>query len=140
VWDTQAWRIVAQEKWAEEPLITVSLSSDGRYLITGDDGKSVRLGTVDPLRQLDVIGRHEARIKSVVFSPDASSAASAGDDKTIALWDINGRKLITRIGTHASPIYAVAFSPNGQQLISGEHDRSVRLYTRHRTIWGFKFD
>jgi WD40 repeat protein/serine/threonine protein kinase len=140
LWDTQTWRIVASDKWAHESLITVSLSPDGKYLITGDDGKSVRLGTIDPLAQLYVVGQHEARIKSVVFSADGSSAASAGDDKTIALWDINGRKLITRIGTHASPVYALALSPNGQQLISGEHDRSVRMYTRHRTMWGFRFD
>jgi hypothetical protein len=35
---------------------------------------------------------------------------------------------------------AETFSPNGRQLISGEHDHSVRLYTRHRTLWGFKLD
>jgi WD40 repeat protein len=63
---------------------------------------------------------------------------SAGDDKTIDLWDVENRRMITRIGTHTSPVYAVAFSPDGTQLISAEHDRSVRLYTRHRSLWGFR--
>ena len=140
VWDTSTWRIVTQERWAEEPLIAVSLSRDEKYLLTGDDGKAVRWGALDPLHQEGVVGRHEARIKSVCFTPDGSFAASAGDDKMIALWDVSSARLITQIGTHTSPVYALAFSPDGSQLISGEHDRSVRLYTRHRTIWGFRWD
>jgi len=140
VWDTRTGRIVTQQRWAEEPLITVSLSRDEKYLVTGDDGKAVRWGTLDPLHQESVVGRHQARIKSVSFTPDGSFAASAGDDKMIALWDVNRHKLITHIGTHTSPVYALAFSPDGNRLISGEHDRSVRLYSRHRTIWGFRVD
>ena len=140
VWDTSTWRIVTQQKWAEEPLITVNLSRDEKYLLTGDDGKAVRWGTLDSLHQEGVVGRHEARIKSVCFTPDGSFAASAGDDKMIALWDVNRGELIMHIGTHTSPIYGLAFSPDSTRLISGEHDHSVRLYTRHRTIWGFRFD
>jgi WD40 repeat protein len=137
--DTQGWQIKRQ-KLNNTPLISVSLSSDGRHLVTGEDGKAVRLWTIEPLRQVAVIGRHEARIKSVAFSPDGQQVASAGDDKMIALWDVSRRKLIATIGTHSSPVYAIAFSPDGQRLISGEHDGSVRLYTRHRELWGYRLN
>jgi WD40 repeat protein len=140
LWDTQTWQLLEQQRWAETPLVTLSLSRDGRYLTTGEDGKNVRFGTIEPLAQVAVLGRHEARVKSVAFSPDGATVASAGDDKTIALWNVSRRKLITRIGTHTSPVYALAFSPDGQRLISGEHDRSVRIYTRRRTLWGFELD
>jgi WD40 repeat protein/serine/threonine protein kinase len=140
VWDTQSWAMQEKVHWSDLALISVSLSPDGKYLVTGDDGKMVRLGSVAPLQQLSVLGRHDARIKSVAFSPDGSSVASAGDDKTIALWNVNRRQLITHIGTHTSPVYAIAFSPDGRRCVSGEHDHSVRLYSRHRTLWGFRFD
>ena len=140
LWDTQTWKLLEQQHWSETPLVTLSLSRDGRYLTTGEDGQNVRFGTVEPLAQVAVLGRHKARVKAVAFSPDGATVASAGDDKTIALWNVSRRKLITRIGTHTSPVYALAFSPDGQRLISGEHDRSVRIYTRHRTLWGLELD
>ncbi len=134
--DTSDWQ-VKRHKLADSPLVSLSLSTDGHYLVTGEDGKAVRLWSLEPLRELGVIGWHEARIKSVAFSPDGTRVASAGDDRTIRLWDVRGRRLITTVGTHSSPIYSIAFSPDGQRLISGEHDRSVRLYTRHLKLWGY---
>ncbi len=50
------------------------------------------------------------------------------------------RKLVTCIGTHTSPVLSIAFSPDGKQIVSGERDHSVRLYTRHRMLWGWRWD
>jgi WD40 repeat protein len=140
VLETATWREVARQKWTESPLVSMSVSADGTYLVTGEDDRKVRLGTINPLRQIGVVGEHNARVKAVAFSPDGRYVASAGDDKMVALWDVSRRKLVTTIGTHTSPIYALAFSPDGKRLITGEHDRSVRQYTRQRTLWGFSLD
>jgi eukaryotic-like serine/threonine-protein kinase len=120
------------------PQISVSISPDGKLAATGDDAGIVRLWSVQPLKQLAVLGRHSARVKAVAFSPDGATVASAGDDKMIALWDVKRRTLRTRVGTHASPVYSISFSPDGRRLLSGEHDRTVRLYTQSRSIWGFR--
>jgi len=135
--ETGTWRELARQQWTESPLVTMSISPDGKYIVTGEDDRKLRLGTINPLQQTAIIGEHTARVKAVAFSPDGKYVASAGDDKMVALWDVSRRKLVTTIGTHTSPIYALAFSPDGQQLITGEHDRSVRRYTRRRTLWGF---
>ena len=138
--DTQNWQVSEYLKWSDSPLVALSLSPDNRHIVTGEDAKVIRFGSIDPLRQEAVIGQHQARIKSLAFSRDGKQVASAGDDKMIALWDVGRRKLLTTIGTHTSPIYAIAFSPDGQRLISGEHDRSVRIYTRHRELWGYRLN
>ena len=135
--ETGTWRELARQQWTESPLVTMSISPDGKYIVTGEDDRKLRLGTINPLRQTAIIGEHTARVKAVAFSPDGKYVASAGDDKMVALWDVSRRKLVTTIGTHTSPIYALTFSPDGRQLITGEHDRSVRRYTRRRTLWGF---
>ena len=96
------------------------------------------LRTLSNRRQL--FGKHDARVKSVSFSPDGKRVISAGDDKMIAVWDVASRKLVTRIGLHTAPVYAVAWSPDGKLVISGGADHSVRLYTRHRSLWGWSWD
>ena len=136
--ETGTWREIARQKWSDSPLVSMSISPDGNHFVTGEDGRKIRLGTINPLQQIGVIGEHSARVKAVAFSPDGKQVASAGDDKMVALWDVGRRKLVTTIGTHTSPIYALAFSPDGKRLVTGEHDRSVRQYTRSRTLWGYK--
>lgn len=140
VLDTNTWQLIDRQKWSSSPLVTLSLSADDNHIVTGEDGKVIRWGTIKPLRQLAVIGQHNARVKAVAFSPDGTQVASAGDDKMVALWDVNRRKLLATIGTHTSPIYALAFSPDGKRLVTGEHDGSVREYTRHRRLWGFSLE
>jgi WD40 repeat protein/serine/threonine protein kinase len=138
--DTATWQV---NEWVDQrsrQFISVSFSPDGERLVTGEDNGTIQLWTVQPLRPTAVLGKHEARVKSVTFSPDGRQVVSSGDDKMIALWDVGARKLNTRIGLHTAPVYAVAFSPDGRQLLSGEYDHSVRLYTRHQTLWGWRWD
>jgi WD40 repeat protein len=138
--DAANWRMIEQYKWSDSALVSLSLSSDGKHLVTGEDAKTVRFGSLQPFRQPAVIGQHEARVKAVAFSPDGQRVASAGDDKLIKLWDLGNRKVITTIGTHSSPVYSIAFSPDGERLASGEHDRSIRIYSRYRQLWGFRLN
>lgn len=140
VWSTQTWQIIDRLDSPGAGSISISISPDGKLLVTGDVEKRVHLWGVFPLRDLGVLGQHAASIKSVAFSPDGKEIVSASDDGTIALWNVGGRRLITRIGTHAAPVISVAFSPDGKQIASGEHDKSVRLYTRHTTLLGRRWD
>lgn len=135
LWETETWRRVDLVLLGT-PLIAVSFGPDGKTLVTGDDDGIVRLWKINPLREVVILGRHAARIKSVAFSPDGNEVVSAGDDQMVYLWNVEDRSLITRIGTHNSSVLTVAFSPDGQRLVSGEHDKTVRVFTRHRTLWG----
>jgi WD40 repeat protein len=140
LYDTATWQVIEQANLSGRQFISVSFAPNTKKLVTGEDGGVVRLWGRHPLRPLTEIGHHTARIKSVAFSTDGRQVVSAGDDNVIALWDVSSRKLITRVGLHIAPVYTVAFSPEGDRLIAGGHDHSVRLYTRHRSLWGFRLD
>ncbi len=137
--DTETWQLRENVEVSDAHFISVSFSPDNKHLVTGDDEGTVRLWEIEPLHQVALLGRHTSRIKSVAFSPDGKEVASAGDDRTIKLWDVNGH-LVREIGTHTAPVLSVAFSPDGKRLVSGEHDHSVRVYTRHRTLWGYRLN
>ncbi len=139
--DTTNWQALPQQKKTNESsIIGVSFSPDGTKLVTGSDEGTVALWQTHPLSLFGELGKHKARIKAVAFSYDGSEVVSCGDDKQINLWDVGRRKLIRTIGEHSSPVYAVAFSHDGKHIVSGEHDRTERIYTRHRTLWGWRLD
>lgn len=138
--DAQKWREVERATSSNTSFIAISFSPDSRSFVTGDDEGRVRLWSVSPLREVALIGRHSARVKSVAFSPDGREVASAGDDRNIYLWNVSRRRLITSIGTNTAPVLSVAFSPDGKKLVAGGHDNSVRVFTRHRTLWGYALD
>jgi WD40 repeat protein/serine/threonine protein kinase len=138
--ETGRWKWIASGRLDKRTMHTVDFSPDGELLVTGDGDGIVTLWSVNPLLQIGEIGRHKAGISKVLFSPDGQRIASAGGDKTIMLWDVEKRSLITEIGSHSASVSSIAFSPDGRRLASGEQDRSVRIYTRHRTLWGYRFD
>lgn len=140
LFDAETGRLTDSRRVPNTHLITTSMSADGTLLAIGEDEGTVRLWSVSPLREIAVLGRHAARVKSVAFAPDGATLASAGDDKMIRLWDVKRRRPRGVVGTHTSPIYSIAFSPDGRQLASGEHDRSVRVYTRRKELWGWRLD
>jgi eukaryotic-like serine/threonine-protein kinase len=138
--DTGSWQVLEHLQLSDTQLIAVSFSPDSKSLVTGDDEGRVRLWSVSPLREVALIGRHAARVKSVAFSPDGQEVASAGDDRNIYVWDVAKRRSITSIGTHTAPVLSVAFSPDGKKLVAGGQDNSVRVFTRRRALWGYNLD
>jgi eukaryotic-like serine/threonine-protein kinase len=138
--ETETWKLIGRANAKPSNYVSVRFAPDGKRLVTGEDGGIVQLWTTEPFGPTGVIGTHTARVKSVAFSPDGTRVASVSDDKTIALWDVASRRLVTRVGLHTAPVLAVAFSPDGKQLLSGGQDRSVRLYTRRRSLWGWRWD
>lgn len=138
--DTQTWQVVEQVTVEGATFICVNFSPDGKWFVTGEDEGNLRLWQTNPLRQVAILGQHKARIKSVAFSPDGNEVVSSGDDQTISLWDVNRRKLITNLGTHTAPVISVAFSPDGKRIASGGQDNSISIFTRQRTLWGYRWN
>ncbi|MEW6731956.1 MAG: protein kinase [Acidobacteriota bacterium] len=138
--DTKNWQVVARVSLKNRSLLNVSFSPNGKQLVTGGDDGTVRLWTVNPLRQVAMIGQHSSRVKIVTFSPDGKQVVSTSDDQTIKLWDVAQERFIANIGSHSSTIRSAVFASDGKRLVTGEDDKSVRIYTRYHTLWGYRLD
>lgn len=66
--DTKTWKLREKLKVADATFISISFSPDNKQLVTGDDEGTVRLWSIEPLRQVALLGRHSSRIKSCLLT------------------------------------------------------------------------
>ncbi|NER95013.1 MAG: TIR domain-containing protein [Symploca sp. SIO1B1] len=111
---------------------SVSFSSDGQTLVTGNDG-TVQLWDLKgkPIGK-PFIG-HEGAVYSAAFSPDGKTIVSSSQDNTLRFWDLEGNPIGEPTKGHKGGVWSVAFSPDGQSIVSGSWDYTMRLWPGSRS-------
>jgi WD40 repeat protein len=139
-WETSNWRRSRSRQDAGRQYVAMSCSPRGELFATGEDDGSVRLFQVADLHEVGLVGRHGGRVKGVAFSPDGEELVSVGDDRKGLLWDVTRRRLKAQVVAHNAPTLSVAWSPDGRRLVVGTHDAGVYLFSRRRTLWGWRLN
>ncbi len=118
------WRVAAAD-----PILSATLSPDGRTAATGHRGGVVRLWRVDGgklARALRPPGP-PAAITAVAFSPDGRRVAASAGTRAF-VWDVRRPNPIF-VGRHESDVAAVAFDPTGLRLATGDERGSARVWS-----------
>jgi len=111
--------------WVE----SLSFSSDGTLLVSGDQGGTVKLWDVQTGVVVRTLDGHTGIVWAVSISPDHTMIASGSQDKTIQLWDTWTGECCHVIDGHKSAVNSVSFSPtNSQLLISTFNDNTVQWW------------
>ncbi len=113
----------------------VAFSSDGTWLASGSEDKSVRVWDVCTGEQVALLNGHEGWVNSVAFSPDGLLLASGSADNTVRLWDTGAARELAVLRGHNNYVTSVTFSPDGSRLASSSGklmgttvDNTVRLW------------
>jgi WD40 repeat protein/serine/threonine protein kinase len=131
-------RFGAQGEGHMGPVISLAVSPDGRYAVSGDTYGLIILWDIttgEEVRRMETPGDW---VCSLAFTPDGSAILSAlgkpsiggtGATSTLAvMWDVQtGERLRDFIG-HTNVVVAVAASPDGRTALTGSADLSVRLW------------
>lgn len=104
----------------------VSVSADGKRLLTSSNDKTLRLWDTATGKALHVFKGHTKLIFGAALAPDGKQALSAGDE-TVRLWDTMTGKEIWQMTGHKDNVVRVVFGPEGQ-AISGGNDGTVRVW------------
>jgi WD40 repeat protein len=118
------------------PVTSVSISADGKRLLTSGFDTTLRLWDTETGQELRVLEGHPAPILGAALSPDATRALSACVDDSVRLWDVTTGKQLQQVG-HQFYANGVAFSPTSEarvafgpqgQALSGGGDGTMRLW------------
>jgi WD40 repeat protein len=80
------------QKGHELAVVSLAVSADSNYLVTGSKDKSVKLWELANGREVRSFLGHEKTVNNVEFSPDGKFVLSAGQDKSIRLWNVQTGK------------------------------------------------
>jgi WD40 repeat protein len=114
-------------------VMSVALSPDNRWLVTGSTGSKITLWDLTGTRQVPIeLQGHSGRVNAVAFSDDGRWLAAASDDGVANVWDMRDPTLQrTLLRGHDLPLERVAFSPGDGQpyLVTLGDDPHARLWT-----------
>ncbi|KAF8509646.1 quinon protein alcohol dehydrogenase-like superfamily [Hysterangium stoloniferum] len=126
----ETWPTVQQVLAGHTQVNCVSISPDGKVIVSGSDDRTLRLW--DPATGNSVHGPlegHTGGVSCVTISPDGKVIVSGSDDRTLRLWDsATGRSVHGPLEGHTCRVKCVAISPDGKVIVSGSDDRTLRLW------------
>lgn len=108
---------------------SLSLSADGRLLLSGSDDRTARLWSVEGGRELRRFVGQQSNVTAAALSRDGTLVATGGgEDHVVRIWDAaTGAQRLMLTG-HRATIGALAFLSEGKELASVDWDDTLRLW------------
>jgi WD40 repeat protein len=119
----------------------VSVSADGKRLLTNSTDHTLRLWDADTGKLLRTFEGHTEKVYAAALSADGKRVLSGSDDATLRLWDADTGKQLREFKT-GHMVKCVAFGPDGQPLAGSFNEvqlwdpgtgKKLRTLTGHRT-------
>ena len=107
---------------------SVCFSSDGRYVVSGADDRSIRVWDWGKQKEIVKLEGHTNNVNGVCFSPDGRYVASGSNDKSIRVWEWKSAEETAGLTSHSETVNTVCFSSDGRSVVSGSYDKSVRVW------------
>ena len=107
---------------------SVAFSSDGTWIVSGSDDKSVRVWDASTGVELKELKGHTRSVNSVAFSSDGTRIVSGSSDNSVRVWDALMGVGLKELKGHTGWVNSVAFSSDGTRIVSGSYDNSVRVW------------
>lgn len=112
---------------------TLTVSPDGKRLVTACKDAKVRLFDLETRDLLVTFTAHESGVDDLAFNPSGTLLATGGHDGVIKFWDVEALiaaepNPIHQLDAHTKPIRSIVFHPAGTLFASGSGDNTIRLW------------
>jgi serine/threonine protein kinase len=118
LWINQAGRAWQQNR--EGNVTSVAISSDGRWIVSGDSDGTVKVWDTGTAQgKLSLKGHSSSRHTSVAISSDDRRIVSGGRNGTVKVWDAATGQVQLTLRGQTGDITSVALSGDGRRIVSG---------------------
>ena len=125
-WDVTTKSPLEPESYHDSPLGAITLTPDGRTVITGRSAGRLQIWDSETERAVD-LPPQGTEVLSFAVSPDGRVLASGTEGGVVRLWDT---ALVAQIGQtckFAAAVSALAFDPRGKVVAIAGEDGAIRL-------------
>ncbi len=108
---------------------SVSLSPNGKYLLTGGMDDRIRIFDAEKRMEKGVVDQHTGSVTGLQFVGTAGRhALSTSEDGTICIWRCRDWALLHILGGHKAGICGLDVHHSGRMALSVSKDRTMRLW------------
>ncbi|KAF9408132.1 hypothetical protein BGZ94_002436, partial [Podila epigama] len=139
--DVQGFNVVPTECGIR----TIKISSDGRYLASGDKGGNLRVHDMTSFAQVTYQEAHDTEIMAIDFTDPQEKeepflVATAGRDRLLHVFNVHDNyALLQTLDDHSSSITAIRFTKDGSRMMSCGADKSIIFRNRHKSADGIQY-
>jgi len=107
----------------------LSVTPDGKILISGAEDKTIKLWSLPKGRFIKTLEQHTYGVNALAVTPDGKIFISGAGDETLKLWSLPKGQLLKTLKGHGGSVTTLAVSPDGRILASGSKDKTVKLWS-----------
>ncbi|KAK7303556.1 hypothetical protein RJT34_14463 [Clitoria ternatea] len=111
-------------------VLSLSVSSDGRYLATGGLDRHVHIWDTRTREHLQAFPGHRGPVSCLTFRQGTSELFSGSFDRTVKIWNVEDRTYMNTLFGHQSEILSIDCLRKERVLTAGR-DRSMQLFKVH---------
>ncbi|CAG8616876.1 2772_t:CDS:10 [Paraglomus brasilianum] len=109
-------------------VLSLALSSDGKYLASGGADKKINIWNVDDNKFLKCFWQHKDAVTALAFRKGANQLYSASKDRSIKVWNIDELSYVETLYGHQDQVMAIDALFFERCVTVGSGDRTCRLW------------
>ena len=110
------------------PVLALAISSDGRYLASGDTDKLIHIWEAATMTRLHTFKGHRAAVSGLAFRRGTHTLYSASHDRSVKIWSVDERAYVETLFGHQDSICALDCGARERCVTVGGRDGTARVW------------
>ena len=123
-----------------KPITCLAISKDSQLIVSGSEDRTVRVWSIEHMRQDAVLRNHKSTLNSVAITNNNDFVIACCNDPVIVVWNLQSKCIIAHLKGHSNHVTCSAINDHSNTLVSGSYDKSIMIWNLMKCIHYFNDD